>query len=647
MATFTKTIPIAEWAGPVGTGAILGQSGSDPTSCFTPAVVRRANRGAYRSNYASFNRLECWRRWLKLSFSGTATYTSFVEWVCPGGSGYSETQMSEERVSGFVVYDPARGLRDNSASTALVERRYRGISSETGDTGWSAWAPVSGFPHEGYTPSVWTAEFGAFPPPTNTLTTRTLSAPPGGTETHPPPEPDDTFCVQTEWTVAQGGEITLTLSEEDTEEAMAARALAAGDSYPGFGSLVLPYAIRPEDSVGASASRQWLGIRADLAPGQEWRIFYEVVRRRLGVGFEQGGDYVGTVTQTRDWSQTLTLSDEQLAPQDVLGSMAEADPSWATIGWARGATAAASTFTQRAWLRVVAHRPDVLSVRLKKVQTGEAAAFVTLTTGASADGLMSTEPLFVPTLDHTRSATVTVEWVRDAEGLDVPAEDWTVLVKTRTGAWGRRQYNHAATVAGSRFFRKETAVWTGTAVATGGTLTQFPECGERLDLSQTATLERTWSPPSGWPSRWTLLSASGSQGGTSWSAPDIIADSGLRAWRRSETLESGVGYTLEPGWLLAPPVSSGSNWSVSAEVATYAEANMFGWGFNNSLRIARTQPYTGEVLSRSLESVVTDSTLTVGTTAPFVDYRVGSVVFGADAEGEMKEINVRWAEPVL
>ena len=626
--SFAGEVPVADWGGPVGIG---------PAACFAPLVVRRRTRGASRTGCPSFDGRECWRRWRKTTFSGTMSYEYLVT-SSGGGPPTTDGFALEEEWSGFLLMDDAGDV--DGGSTVQRRVRYRYYTDDEWRE-WGEWDTTNSATCEAQ-PFAGVAEPEPGEPERvlreDTLLTRAWSILPGSGSSG-----SDT------WSWTGSGSLTATRSDEDTEAAVAARALVAADSAAsGYGAWA--FSARPSDAEYQNAVRVWMGLRAADAPGQDWRIYYEVVRQKLGVRAVGGGNVEGTAVQTRTWSSAITLSDEMFAPEDRLGSLAEADASWDAFGWAVGASSATANHTARAWARVVARRSDVLTVRLRKVQTGEADTFATLTTSPSPDGLNATGPVWVSLADHTRTATLSVEWVRDAAGVDVPAGDWVFQRKARTGSWGQRQWDHAATVAGSRFFRRQTLVWDAAATVSDATLAAGA-CGELLDLEQTAELEKVWTPAGGWPAGWTLVSGEGSQGTQTWSAPDLLTgglnssfEVGTGSWgyKRTEAAGAAPVYQADPGWLDAPPTATGGDWTVSATVATYAPTPPGGWGFNAAVRVLRGDPATGEVLERTLHSGVTAATITEGGT----DYRVFDLVFQADAEGEMKSLNVLWAEPV-
>ena len=630
--SFEKVVAIADWAGPVGVQGV----GAGGLHCFAPSILQQANRRGVRQGCSSFNGKECWKRWRQTAFSGSMTFTSEAVWIEVYGDGdvfinYFDGVQTEVEWSGTLIIgddgDPT------PASDAVWRRRTRGYGGYETKPDWYDWSEWEEF-DLGCDADVSNGlffDYGNYGTLSkeDTLLTRTWTGDSGS---------DSDTVGSWEWSYT--GSLTATRSDEDTEAAMAARALTATDSIGGG-----YHAARPSDSVECHAVRLWLGMPAEWAPGQNWKIYYEVVRKRMGLSAVDDPDgYEGTPTPTTSSTatNTFTLTEEMFAPEDALGSMAEADSSWDDLSWEAYGSSATAGFAQRAWFRVMVPLEGTFTVRLKKVQTGEADSFVEVTTSASADGLNATAPVWVSIIDHTRTATVSVEWVRDAEGADVTG--WVALRKVRTGAWGQRQWDHAATVAGSRFFKKQTAAWSA-SVTVSATL-RDDACGTLGDVTETASLEKVWTFTNGWPSLWTLVSASGSHGTTSWT--DETTGLGWEIVHQTTTTQGFVtGYSVTGGWSDSPPATSGFGWAVTATNATHTRTD--AWSFAIVLRMIRART-NGEILSRELASVTTDETITVYGTGWWSggrDCRVADVILGADAEGEMKEINVLWAEPAV
>ncbi len=346
-------------------------------------------------------------------------------------------------------------------------------------------------------------------------------------------------------------------------------------------------------------------IPDSVAPNQTWRVALLIEKRKGLPGWVEAFTSAGTPNSFD--TETLTLEDEISAPVDPLGSLAQADASWALIGWTWGTIALNSaqtvaTHTRRSRVRLgfaPGTRSVAITFRLRRLESKPGSptveTFAELTTAIQPDGLNLTAEVWVAPPDNLTTVTISVVWVRDAEGSNVTG--WSWITKTRDGQWGIRQLDHASLQAGSRFFRRARLV-KSTSITPNygyGDDPGAPEVDDYMlrvrnqaayalvaSITQTQEWVREWSwtrnnaAAWGWgDGGWRLVAAAGEMT-ESPAQPNPMGEGGAFSWQNRVSGDSLCAPTVA---LLNLPLAPGSisaggtgGWSVSATSVSRARS---------------------------------------------------------------------------
>ncbi len=376
----------------------------------------------------------------------------------------------------------------------------------------------------------------------------------------------------------------------------------------------------PHTPGGRDVLRAKITLPDSAYPGQTYALSWAEVTRALGYEVACSGSERGRTVTTRD--RTVTLTDQMLAPDDRLGSMAYDNSSWNTLGYtlvsvptptAPGSPPTAgfpaAAFLRRSRVRFAMRGPGAFTFRVRKVDvlnsdpSDYTTTFASLTTAGTLadDGTNSTSYFDNTPSSHLHSVYLFLDWVRDGDGNDVVGG--LALAKVRDGWSGFRQLDHATLQGNSQFYRRMAFTQVSTIVATyipdpEEDPPENAECLESLpylDFTQTQVWEQVVDPLTGAVPDWSLASATGSGGGASWTGevsaydpPDYVFPTAAEGWTVGPTTAT------DPTVLDPDPADAlnGALWATFARVENTPNPFFGGKILAVTPRTSTTTPFT-------------------------------------------------------